>query len=124
MNKFIGVGRLTADVNVRYTQNGKCVASFTVAVDSYGEKKADFVPVIAWEKLAETCGNNLGKGRLVLVEGRLQIRSYETKEGQKRTVAEVVAQNVQFLDHKKKDENGYDMNSFGKEVMPNEEVPF
>lgn len=124
MNKVIIVGRLVRDPETRYTQAGKSATSFTVAVDRYGEKKADFIPVIAWEKLAETCGNNLGKGRLVLVEGRLQIRSYETKEGQKRTVAEVVAQNVQFLDHKKKEENSYDMNSFGKEVLPDTEIPF
>ena len=129
MNKIIITGRLTREPEVRYTQNGKAVAGFTVAVDKYvgqGEKSADFIPVVAWDKLAEICGNNLGKGSKILVEGRLQIRDYETKEGQKRRIAEIVAQNVEFLEKKKeaaKPESGAD--SFGKEVFPDSvEVPF
>jgi single-strand DNA-binding protein len=79
------------------------VAQFTLAVDrpflnQAGEREADFIPVVAWQKLAETCANHLQKGRLVAVEGRLQIRSYEAQDGQRRRVAEVVAANVQFLD--------------------------
>ena len=132
MNKVIIVGRLTRDPEVRYTQTGKAVASFSVAVDTgFGEnKRVDFIPVILWEKLAETCGNNLTKGRRVLVEGRLQIRDYE-KDGQKRRAADVVAQNVEFLDSKQvtgntvpKTESGYDAGSFGTEVFPEEEIPF
>jgi len=80
MNKVIIVGRLTRDPEVRYTQSGKAVASFTVAVNrrfsrSDQQNTADFIPVVAWEKLAEICGNNLIKGSQVLVEGRLQDRN-------------------------------------------------
>jgi single-strand DNA-binding protein len=141
MNKVIIVGRLTRDPEVRYTQTGKAVASFSVAVDTgFGEnKRADFIPVVVWDKLAEVCGNNLTKGRRVLVEGRLQIRDYE-KDGQKRRAAEVVAQNIEFLDTKQAVGNGsttsgttssaspaksgYDVSSFGTEVFPEEEIPF
>jgi single-strand DNA-binding protein len=141
MNKVIIVGRLTRDPEVRYTQTGKAVASFSVAVDTgFGEnKRADFIPVVVWDKLAEVCGNNLTKGRRVLVEGRLQIRDYE-KDGQKRRAADVVAQNIEFLDTKQSvsgggsntnantaspaKSSGYDVSSFGTEVFPEEEIPF
>ncbi len=137
MNKVIIVGRLTRDPEVRYTQTGKAVASFSVAVDSgYGEnKKADFIPVVVWDKLAEVCGNNLTKGRRVLVEGRLQIRDYE-KDGQKRRAADVVAQNIEFLDTKNQSTNTTassstpasgnksPMDGFGFEIDPNDEIPF
>lgn len=133
MNKVIIVGRLTRDPEVRYTQTGKAVASFSVAVDTgYGEnKRADFIPVVVWDKLAEVCGNNLTKGRRVLVEGRLQIRDYE-KDGQKRRAADVVAKNIEFLDTKQTSNpaapaqktQGYDTSSFGTEVFPEEEIPF
>jgi single-strand DNA-binding protein len=132
MNKVIIVGRLTRDPDVRYTQTGKAVASFSVAVDSgFGEnKRADFIPVVVWEKLAEICGNNLTKGRRVLVEGRLQIRDYE-KDGQKRRAADVVAQNVEFLDAKSPasntaaSSNESVMDKFGYEIHPeDDEIPF
>jgi single-strand DNA-binding protein len=129
MNKWIGVGRLTQDPEVRYTQDGKAVASFTIAVNKFGggEQKANFIPVVAWERLAETCGNNLNKGSKILVDGRLQIRSYEANDGQKRRVAEVVAQSIEFLDNKKQAESGssetIDVNSFGADIDP-DEVPF
>lgn len=134
MNKVIIVGRLAQDPEVRYTQSGIAVATFSVAVDNgYGEnKRTDFIPVVAWRKLAEVCGNNLTKGRRVLVEGSLQIRSYETQDGQKRRVAEVVAQNIEFMDSKQStggapgaaNNAGYDVNSFGTDVFPEEEIPF
>jgi single-strand DNA-binding protein len=103
MNHVILIGRLTRDPELRYTPNGVAVANFTLAVDrtftnQAGEREADFIPIVVWQKLAETCANHLHKGRLVAVDGRLQIRSYETQDGQKRRVAEVVAANVQFLD--------------------------
>ena len=102
MNKWIGIGRLTRDVELRYTAEGKAVASFTLAVDrGYGSDNTDFVNVSAWEKQAENCAEYIGKGRLVAVEGRLQIRSYEDKEGNKRIAPEIVASNVVFLDGKK-----------------------
>ena len=130
MNKVILVGRLAQDPEVRYTQSGKAVASFNLAVENnFGnEKKADFIPIVAWNKLAEICGNNIGKGRKILVEGRLQIRSYEDKEGQKKRVAEVIAQTIEFLDYKKSDNDGSSSDvvpeSFGSEVFPEEAIPF
>lgn len=103
MNHVILIGRLTRDPELRYTPNGVAVANFTLAVDRpytnrEGEREADFIPIVVWQKLAETCANHLHKGRLVAVDGRLQIRSYDTQDGQRRRVAEVVAANVQFLD--------------------------
>ena len=129
MNKVILVGRLTQDPEIRYTQTGKAVASFTLAVNrfvSQGKNEADFIPIVVWDKLAEVCGNNLTKGQRLLVEGRLQIRSYETNDGQKRRVAEVVAQNIEFLERKQAAEGGKDfnVNSFGADVFPEEEIPF
>lgn len=131
MNKVILVGRLTQDPEVRYTQSGKAVASFTLAVNRFGggqgQNSADFIPVVAWEKLAEICGNNLTKGQRVLVDGRLQIRSYEANDGQKRRVAEVIAQSIEFLERRQasmSDAGNIDINSFGKDVFPEEEIPF
>lgn len=136
MNKVILAGRLARDPEVRYTQSGKAVASFALAVNRRfsrnggdGQQTADFIPIVAWEKLAEICGNNLTKGSQILVEGRLQIRSYETQDGQKRRVSEVVAQSIEFLGSKRAAAEGgssssVDMNSFGSEVFPEEEIPF
>lgn len=133
MNKVILVGRLAQDPEVRYTQSGKAVASFSLAVNRFAggqgqNNSADFIPIVAWEKLAETCGNNLTKGQRVLVDGRLQIRSYEANDGQKRRVAEVVAQSIEFLERRQasagNDAGNIDINSFGKDVFPDEEIPF
>ena len=134
MDKVILVGRLAQDPEVRYTQGGKAVARFNLAVNRFGggsaqKESADFIPIVAWEKLAEICGNNLTKGSQILVEGRLQIRSYETQDGQKRRVSEVVAQSIEFLGSKRAAAEGgssssVDMNSFGSEVFPEEEIPF
>lgn len=108
MNHIVLIGRLTRDPELRYTPNGVAVTNFDLAVDrptpnQAGEREADFIRIIAWQKQAELCANYLKKGRLVAVEGRLQIRSYEAQDGQKRRVAEVVANQVQFLDRAKDD---------------------
>lgn len=108
MNHIVIIGRLTRDPELRYTPNGVAVANFTVAVDrpfnsAKGEREADFIPVVVWQKLAENCANHLRKGRMVGVEGRLQIRSYDGQDGQKRRVAEIVANTVQFLDRGRED---------------------
>ncbi|NLW47416.1 MAG: single-stranded DNA-binding protein, partial [Firmicutes bacterium] len=100
----------TREVELRYTPNGVAVSNFDLAVDrpvknAKGEKETDFIRIITWQKTAENCANYLKKGRLVAVEGRLQIRSYENKDGQKRWVSEVVASYVQFLE-KANQENG------------------
>jgi single-strand DNA-binding protein len=100
-NRVILVGRLTKDPECRYTPGGKAVCTMRLAIDrgavGQGAQEADFVNIVVWEKLAETCSNNLKKGRLILVEGRLQIRQYE-KDGQKREATEIVANTVRFLD--------------------------
>ena len=93
MNKVILAGRLTKDPEVRYTQTGVAVASFTLAVNRRfsKEKVADFIPIVVWDKIAEIVGNNLVKGSQVLIEGRIQIRSYDAQDGSKRYVTEVIA---------------------------------
>lgn len=105
LNRIILIGRLTRDPELRYVPSGQPVASFTLAVDrsfvnQQGERATDFIDIVAWRRLAEQVTQHLAKGRLVAVEGRLQIRSYETQDGQKRKVAEVVADAVRFLDRK------------------------
>ena len=122
MNKVIILGRLTADPEIRYTQAGKAVASLTIAVNrGFGSDTADFINCVAWEKLAEIIGNNLSKGSQVLVEGRIQNRSYENNQGEKRFITEVVLNNIEFVGSKKKNET--DTNSFGAEI-PEEQIPF
>jgi len=101
------IGNLTRDPELRYTPDGTPVASFTIAVNRafttrQGEREADFIPIVVWRKRAETCSEYLAKGSQVAVEGRLQIRNYEDKDGVKRRVAEVVAWSVQFLQRLKK----------------------
>ena len=103
MNHIVLIGRLTRDPELRYTPNGIAVANFSLAVDrpttnQQGERETDFIRIIVWQKQAENCANYLKKGRLAAVEGRLQIRNYETQDGQKRTATEVVANYVQFLE--------------------------
>ena len=124
MNHVALMGRLTADPEIRYTQSGKAVASFTLAVDRRGEG-VDFVPIVAWEKLAEIIGNNFSKGRRALIEGRMQVRAYE-HEGQKRKITEVVATNLYFVDNKPegKTESKANYESMGSQEFPEEEIPF
>ncbi len=105
MNKIILLGRLTKDPEVRYTSTGKVVCQFTLAVDrpfanQEGQREADFIPVVIWGKQAETCGNSLSKGQRALVEGRLQIRSYDGKDGVKRWITEVIADRFEFIERK------------------------
>lgn len=112
MNHIVLIGRLTRDPELRYTPNGLAVATFTLAVDrdrapnQQGEKETDFIRIVTWQKQAEVCANYLKKGRLVAIEGRLQIRNYETQDGQKRTAAEVVANRVQFLERSRDEAGG------------------
>lgn len=110
MNKVILIGRLTANPNLRYTQNGTPVTTFTLAVDrpftnQGGEKGTDFIDIVTWRKLAEIVANNLEKGRLVAIEGRLQIRSYDDQNGVRRKAAEIVADQVKFLDYRRQNES-------------------
>lgn len=107
MNKIVLIGRLTRDPELRFTStNSIAITTFTLAVDrpfknANGEREADFIRIVAWRKLAEVCADNLTKGRLVAVFGRLQVRSYDAQDGQRKTIAEVVADEVQFLDYPK-----------------------
>ncbi|MBN1526622.1 MAG: single-stranded DNA-binding protein [Candidatus Omnitrophica bacterium] len=104
LNKAFLMGNLTRDPELRYVPSGTAVATFTVAMNRVyksqtGEKKEEtsFVRVVVWGRRAEVCGEYLSKGSPVFVEGRLQSRSWETQDGQKRSTIEVIADNVQFL---------------------------
>lgn len=102
LNRVILIGRLTRDPELRYTPSGVATTSFTLAVDRQfktgGEKEADFIPVVTWRQLAETCANYLRKGRLTAIEGRIQVRNYDNNEGKRVYVTEVIADNVRFLE--------------------------
>ena len=102
LNRIVLIGRLTKDPELRFTQSGKAVCSFTLAVDrpytnQDGNKETDFINIVVWNKLGENCAQYLAKGKLAAVDGRLQIRSYEGNDGQRRYVTEVIADNVRFL---------------------------
>jgi single-strand DNA-binding protein len=104
LNRVILIGRLTRDPELRYTPAGVAVTQFTLAVDrpftSGGskEREADFINIVTWRQLAETCANYLRKGRLTAVEGRIQVRNYDNNEGKRVYVTEIIADNVRFLE--------------------------
>ena len=105
MNLVVLIGRLTKDPNVNYTSNGKCVAQFTLAVDrpflnQQGQKEADFIPIVLWGKTAELAGNSCAKGHRLSVTGRMQVRTYDNKQGQKVWVTEVIGDHIEFLEKK------------------------
>ncbi|OWA35757.1 single-stranded DNA-binding protein [Saccharibacillus sp. O16] len=111
LNRVILIGRLTRDPELRYTPAGVAVTQFTIAVDrpftsQGGEREADFIPVVTWRQLAETCANYLRKGRLTAVEGRIQVRNYDNNEGKRVYVTEVIADNVRFLESPNRDGGG------------------
>jgi single-strand DNA-binding protein len=111
VNKVILVGRLTRDPEVKNTTTGKAVATFTLAVDRRfknkdGQKEADFVPIVVWGKQAEIAGQYLSKGSQIGVSGRLQVRSYDAQDGQRRYVTEVVADEINFLSSNRKESAG------------------
>lgn len=102
-NRIVLIGRMTADPELKYTPQGTAVVNFRIAVDrpfanKQGERETDFIDIVAWRQSAEFASNYLNKGRLVLVEGRLQIRDWQTKEGEKRRTAEVQVDNLRALD--------------------------
>ena len=106
MNKVFQIGNLTKDPEVRSTGSGISVCSFTIAVQrrfqsQAGEKVTDFFPVTCWRTLADNCGKYLSKGSKVAVVGELQTRTYDAKDGSKRYVTEIVADEVEFLSPKK-----------------------
>jgi single-strand DNA-binding protein len=138
LNRWIGIGRLTRDPELRYTSSGIAVAKFTLAINrKFNREETDFIDIVTWRGLAENCANYLGKGSMVAVEGRLQIRSYEDKNGNKRKAAEITADDVRFLDSKGKGKGQVadktdDWSDIGKEVSledidisnDEDEIPF
>ena len=113
MNKVILMGRLAKDVEMRYTQSGKNVATFVLAVERLVGKdapadapKADFIPIVAWNKIADVAGNYLSKGRQVLIEGHMQVRNYEAQDGSKRYVTEVITDKLELIGSKSDNAGG------------------
>lgn len=125
LNQIVLIGRLVRDPELRYTPSGVPVAGFALAVDrpftnAQGQRETDFFDIVVWRKQAELAAAHLLKGRLVAVQGRLQSRSYETQDGQRRKVYEIVADRVAFLDRKPAAGD-----SMGSEVeTPDDNVPF
>ena len=140
MNKVILMGRLTKDVELRYTNNA--VASFSIAVNRAfvkqgEERQADFFNVVAWNKLAESISKYVSKGQQIAISGRLETRTWEDEQGIKHYVTEVIAEEVDFLERRKKQEpsdailNGtstpiqdFTNNSEDEEIMGSDDLPF
>lgn len=134
LNKVFIQGRLVADPELRHTPNGVAVATFRVAVDrdfkdkNTGERQADFINVVAWRATGEFVSKFFSKGRMAIVEGKLQSRNYEDKDGNKRYTLEVVADNVYFGDSKK--DQGYEKEpefqppQFAKYLDEDGDLPF
>ena len=133
MNKVFLIGRLTRDPELRYTNNNTAVASFTLAVNrtytnQAGEREADFINVVVWRRQAETVKNYLSQGSQIAVEGRIQVRSYDDQNGQRRYVTEVIADNVEFVGAKR-DNAGTSANTSNQSSMfsnnkSNEPTPY
>ena len=120
LNKIVIMGRLTRDPELRRTQSGTAVANFSLAVDrdykaQDGTKETDFIQCIAWRGTGEFVSKYFQKGRIAVVEGRLQVRKYKDKDGNNRTVSEVVADNVYFADSKNAAPSG-DINALSERV--------
>lgn len=129
INRVVLIGRLTKDPELRYTPNGIAVTTFTLAVSrSYanqnGERQADFINIQAWRKTAENVANYLSKGSLVGIDGRIQTRNYEGQDGKRVYVTEVVADTVQFLESKKKDDGQVGQAPGQNYQSPNQSDPF
>lgn len=137
LNKIILMGRLTRDPELRRTESGTAVCSFSIAVDrdfksKNGEKETDFIDIVAWRATAEFVSKYFTKGRMAVVEGRLQIRDWTDKEGGKRRSAEVIADNVYFGDSKPKEDGapsagadfGAPPSGFTPDFGNDDEMPF
>lgn len=132
MNKVVLIGRLTKDPELKFTPGkGTAVTTFTLAINRRfskdGQQEADFIPIVVWGKIAESSANYLTKGKLAGVAGRIQTRSYEAKDGSRRYVTEVVADEVQFLEWgDKKPVTQSSNDDYGDDVTPVDEgdIPF
>ena len=127
LNRIIVMGRMTRDPELRRTNSGTAVASFSLAVDrdfksQSGEKETDFIDVVAWRNTAEFVSKYFSKGRMAVVEGRLQLRDWTDKDGNKRRTAEIVADSVYFGDSKR---DGGDAAQGGfSEIKDDGDLPF
>ncbi len=127
LNHITLMGRLTRDPELRYTSSNTPVASFSLAVDrdfaprDGGERQTDFIDIVAWRQTAEFVSKYFTKGRMAVVSGRLQIRAWEDREGNKRRSAEVVAENVYFGDSKQSREGG---DTGGYRAAPQQQEPY
>ncbi|MBR9649014.1 single-stranded DNA-binding protein [Clostridium tyrobutyricum] len=147
MNRVVLIGRLTKDPELRFTPgNGTAVTTFTIAVDrrfsKNGQREADFIPVVVWGKQAESTANYMSKGKLIGISGRIQTRNYEAKDGMRRYVTEVIADEVQFLEWGEKSQGSsnnmnsqsnnfgntqsFDENNYGEDITPVDDgdIPF
>jgi len=137
VNRVLLIGRLGKDPDVRYTPDGMMVTNFTMATDEQrkdknGQKiqRTEWHRIVAFGKLAEICSNYLSKGKLIFIEGRIQTKTWEDKDGNKRTTTEIIANNMQMLDSKgmTKSQDATDDNQFqqysGVDQIPEEDVPF
>ena len=123
MNKVVLIGRLTRDPELRYTGSNTPVATFSLAVNrnfqnQNGEREADFINIVVWRKQAENVKNFLTQGSQVAVEGRIQTRTYDDQNGQKRYITEVVADNVEFLGSKASSNNSNNTSGSNKNTEP------
>ena len=136
MNRVVLIGRLTKNPELRFTPGtGLAVSTFTIAVDrranKEGKKETDFIPIVVWGKQGENVANYMSKGKLIGISGRIQTRNYEGKDGIKRYVTEIVADEVQFLDYKSSsgnvpatnDSTSYD-EGWNDPVEDDDEIPF
>lgn len=128
MNRIFVIGNLGKDPEIRTTQTGKMVTQFSLGVaDGWGQNKTTtWFTVVCWDKLAESAGNNLNKGSKVLVEGKLQIRQYEAKDGTNRQAVEIVASHIEYLSAKRQADPADPVSQFGKDVAPDnlDDIPF
>ncbi|WP_333860948.1 single-stranded DNA-binding protein [Clostridium sp.] len=146
MNKVVLIGRLTKDPELRFTPGmGKAVTTFTIAVDRRftrdGQREADFIPIVVWGKQAESTANYMSKGKLIGISGRIQTRSYESRDGIRKYVTEVIAEEVQFLEWGQKSvsnnntenlsegfgkNSGFNEDIYGEDITPVDEgdIPF
>lgn len=129
LNNITLAGRLTAEPELRYTQNGTAVASFTLAVgrdykNAAGERETDFIDIQCWRSTAERCAKYLHKGDFSLVDGRLQINSYQAKDGSKRKAAVVVAEMVYFISAIKQPQQNKQPEAEPQEKLFDDDLPF
>ncbi|WP_019279248.1 single-stranded DNA-binding protein [Clostridium botulinum] len=131
MNRVVLIGRTTRDPELKFTPGaGKAVTTFTLAVNRRykkdGQQEADFLPIVVWGKIAENTANYVRKGSQIGVSGSIRTRSYETKDGTKRYVTEIVADEVQFLDSKNNRQSNSDEEYLDPDVTPVDDgdIPF